>query len=170
MLRNSGDIGLQPDMPVISPAYAPGCGVLNPPNASTGTEWVTGASDGTLALWSQTKKRPTSILRKAHGYPKAGFVPQQTLTAPGLDAATGRNADAATNSGAAVSGPGEEEGPRGPGSVGGDAASWIGAVGVCRGTDLVVRLFFADQMHEMLFLVVLIDWRSPNITCEHCCW
>ena len=112
---------------------------------------MTGASDGTLALWSQTKKRPTSILGKAHGYPKAGFVPQQTSTATGseaaaaadADAAASRSIDAATNGGAAVSGPGEvEEGPVGPGSVGGDAASWIGAVGVCRGTDLVVGLCF----------------------------
>ena len=91
----------------------------------SGTEWVTGASDGTLALWSQTKKRPTSILRKAHGYPT-----------PGLQTSASQVARADTN-GAAGDDPNEEE-PVGPGSVGGDAASWIGAVGVCRGTDLVV--------------------------------
>lgn len=91
----------------------------------SGTEWVTGASDGTLALWSQTKKRPTSILRKAHGYPT-----------PGLQTSASQVAGADAN-GAAGDDPNEQE-PVGPGSVGGDAASWIGSVGVCRGTDLVV--------------------------------
>eukprot|EP00891_Asterochloris_glomerata_P005354 jgi/Astpho2/5354/e_gw1.00075.33.1_t len=43
----------------------------------TGTEWVTGASDGSLAVWSQTKKRPTSVLRRAHAFPAAAAAPQQ---------------------------------------------------------------------------------------------
>ena len=90
---------------------------------------MTGASDGTLALWSQTKKRPTSILRRAHGYPK-----------PGLTSAWDHAAETATLADStAADGNVEEEESVGPGSVGGDAASWIGSVGVCRGTDLVVR-------------------------------
>lgn len=93
---------------------------------------MTGASDGSLAMWSQTKKRPTSVLRRAHGYPH-----------PGLDPATERVTNSLNGLGAVA----EESGldsnaadaePVGPGSVGGDAASWIGAVGVCKGTDLLV--------------------------------
>lgn len=32
----------------------------------TGTQWVSGASDGSLAVWSQMKKRPVSVVRGAH--------------------------------------------------------------------------------------------------------
>lgn len=32
----------------------------------TGTEWVTGSSDGALALWSQLKKKPVAVVRGAH--------------------------------------------------------------------------------------------------------
>lgn len=94
----------------------------------TGTEWVTGASDGSLAMWSQTKKRPTSVLRKAHGYPQPGLAP--------LNGQTDSTADGQEPGKTGTNGLAEDE-PAGPGSVGGDAASWISAVGVCKGTDLV---------------------------------
>ena len=94
-----------------------------------GTEWVTGASDGSLAMWSQTKKRPTSVLRKAHGLPHPGTPPHNGRTADGVTEQELAAEDSSVAEGAA---------PVGPGSVGGDAASWIGAVGVCKGTDLVV--------------------------------
>ncbi|KAK9867799.1 hypothetical protein WJX84_000811 [Apatococcus fuscideae] len=32
----------------------------------TGTDWVTGSSDGTVAFWTQTKKKPVSMVRGAH--------------------------------------------------------------------------------------------------------
>ncbi len=32
----------------------------------TGTEWVSGSSDGGLALWSQLKKKPVHVVRGAH--------------------------------------------------------------------------------------------------------
>jgi len=32
----------------------------------SGTQWVSGASDGSLAVWSQMKKRPVSVVRGAH--------------------------------------------------------------------------------------------------------
>ena len=32
----------------------------------TGTEWVTGSNDGTLALWSQLKKKPAWRVHDAH--------------------------------------------------------------------------------------------------------
>lgn len=98
-----------------------------------GTEWVTGASDGSLAMWSQTKKRPTSVLRKAHGYPHPGLAPHNGHSAHGVN---GQELAAEDSSAAA------EAAPVSPGSVGGDAASWIGAVGVCKGTDLVVSYPF----------------------------
>ena len=99
---------------------------------------MTGASDGSLAMWSQTKKRPTSVLRKAHGYTQPGLTPahEQTTNSDG-----GHEPSAAEPSVAA------EAGLVGPGSVGGDAASWIGAVGVCKGTDLVVSDLIGHRLH-----------------------
>jgi ribosomal RNA-processing protein 9 len=38
----------------------------------TGTEWVSGGNDGSLQLWSQTKKRPIHVVRGAHGSGPAG--------------------------------------------------------------------------------------------------
>lgn len=108
--------------------WAPGRNVV----LSAGTEWVTGASDGTLALWSQTKKRPTSILRRAHGYPIAGLTNPQSQTTGAAS-----NGHAVTDDHSTADG-NEQAELVGPGSVGGDAASWIGSVGVCRGSDLVV--------------------------------
>lgn len=32
-------------------------------------QWVSGASDGSLAVWSQMKKRPVSIIKHAHAAP-----------------------------------------------------------------------------------------------------
>ena len=32
----------------------------------TGTQWLSGGADGSLALWSQMKKRPMSVVRGAH--------------------------------------------------------------------------------------------------------
>ena len=32
-------------------------------------QWVSGASDGSLAVWSQMKKRPVSIIKQAHATP-----------------------------------------------------------------------------------------------------
>ncbi|EFN55906.1 hypothetical protein CHLNCDRAFT_22742 [Chlorella variabilis] len=60
-----------------------------------GGAWATGAADGSLSLWSGTKKKPMFTMRRD----------------------------------------GEEA--EGAGSVGGDAATWVGSVGVCRGSDLL---------------------------------
>ncbi len=38
----------------------------------TGTQWLSGASDGSLAVWSQMKKRPVSVIRGAHRPPTNG--------------------------------------------------------------------------------------------------
>ena len=84
-------------------------------------------------MWSQTKKRPTSVLRKAHGYPQPGLAP--------LNGQTDSTADGQEPGKTGTNGLAEDE-PAGPGSVGGDAASWISAVGVCKGTDLVVSTAF----------------------------
>ncbi|KAL4451525.1 hypothetical protein ABPG75_007187 [Micractinium tetrahymenae] len=68
----------------------------------TGSEWLTGSADGSVSLWSSTKKKPAFTMRGAHADP----------------AADGEEAE-------------------GAGSVGGDAATWVGSVAVCRGSDLV---------------------------------
>ena len=45
----------------------------------TGTEWVTGSSDGALALWSQLKKKPVAVVRNAHDAgPAAGLETADT--------------------------------------------------------------------------------------------
>ncbi len=105
--------------------------------AAAGTEWVTGASDGSLAMWSQTKKRPTSVLRRAHGYPRPGLAPFNSQSAASVHGQVNGQVNGQDPTAEGTNGP-EDDGPVGPGSVGGDAASWIGAVGVCKGTDLVV--------------------------------
>lgn len=76
----------------------------------TGTEWVSGGSDGGVALWSQLKKKPVHVQRAAH-----------------VVASVPSNAE------------GGARGAGGPGSAGGDCASWVSAVACARGTDLVVR-------------------------------
>lgn len=67
----------------------------------TGTEWLSGNYDGSVALWSQLKKKPVHIMRKAHhdvntdkapvgpGCPEAdaaGWV-QSVAVCPGADLA-----------------------------------------------------------------------------------
>lgn len=80
------------------------CNTLECCRYVTGSEWVTGAADGSLSLWASTKKKAVHTARRAHW-------------------------DPAPDGGTAL----------GAGSVGGDAATWVGAVAVCRGSDLVVR-------------------------------
>jgi len=46
----------------------------------TGTEWVTGSNDGTLALWSQLKKKPAWRVHDAHRT-------TSTATTPGVGVA-----------------------------------------------------------------------------------
>ena len=116
---------------------------------------MTGASDGSLAMWSQTKKRPTSVLRKAHGYPHPGLAAINERVTNSL---SGHEGGAAQGSGP-ESDAAEAE-PLGPGSVGGDAASWIGAVGVCKGTDLVVghgTVTAALHALELIAYCVMLD-------------
>ena len=36
---------------------------------ATGTEWLTGSSDGSLALWTQFKKKPVAVIPCAHALP-----------------------------------------------------------------------------------------------------
>ena len=86
-------------------------------------------------MWSQTKKRPMSVLRRAHGYPHPGLAPANERVTKSLNGHAAVAEESGSDSDAA------DAEPVGPGSVGGDAASWIGAVGVCKGTDLVVGCF-----------------------------
>ena len=72
------------------------------------------------------------MLRRAHGYPHPGLSPADERVANSLIGHEAVAAESRVDSTAVAAE------PVGPGSVGGDAASWIGAVGVCKGTDLVV--------------------------------
>lgn len=103
----------------------------------TGTEWVTGSSDGSVAVWSQLKKKPVAVVRGAH---YAG--PSVTAGTPPTAASGGAAADAEAADDAPQEASSREVGgdvAPGPGSIGGDCASWVSAVAVCRGSDLVVR-------------------------------
>lgn len=42
---------------------------------ATSTEWLTGSSDGSLALWTQFKKKPVAVLPHAHALPTADASP-----------------------------------------------------------------------------------------------
>ena len=161
----------------------------------TGTEWVTGSSDGALALWSQLKKKPVAVVRGAHnagptaasadvaaqrstvsmfdescsGGPWAvrstisiaitriistiflawalNFccqrvfnVLQRVLLCVVQDAEEGvGDSTADEDVGNDRDGGANGTAAPGPGSVGGACASWVTAVGVCKGTDLLVR-------------------------------
>lgn len=124
-----------------------------------GTEWVTGASDGSLATWSQTKKRPTSVLRRAHGYPNPGLGPVNGQVANSL------NGQAAAAEESSPSPTAADAEPVGAGSVGGDAAAWIGAVGVCKGTDLVVGPCYSEICGNGHWSEYVSSW---SITCGAC--
>lgn len=79
----------------------------------TGTEWVSGCYDGSVALWSQTKKKPISRSKAAH--------------APG-----------APPSDSAADAPVDGGGGGGAGCPEGATAAWVQSVAVCPGADLVV--------------------------------
>lgn len=90
----------------------------------TGGEWITGSADGSVQFWRSTKKKPVFSARDAHGM-KITF----SSTDNGNTTAGNNNV--------------EEDGDilrkdeqRGAGSVGGAAATWVGSVAVCRGSDI----------------------------------
>ncbi|KAK9811211.1 hypothetical protein WJX73_010914 [Symbiochloris irregularis] len=75
----------------------------------TGTEWLTGSSDGSLALWTQFKKKPVAIIPHAHALPSAdpSTVAADTDGAAGVDARSWiQSVAAAHNSDLAASGAG----------------------------------------------------------------
>lgn len=73
------------------------------------SEWISGCYDGSVALWTQLKKKPVCIERHAHCNVHAAAA-----------------ADAPPP-------------PAGPGSVDADAAGWVQSVAVCPASDIAVR-------------------------------
>jgi len=113
----------------------------------SGTEWVSGGADGTVALWSQTKKRPVHVVRGAHGPAAPG--PETAVAVPGggaagearygdpayaraLDAAAGRGGGRGGGGGGGRSG----GGGGGWADVGSEARRWVQSVAAARGSDL----------------------------------
>jgi len=93
----------------------------------TGTEWLSGANDGSLQVWSQLKKKPVAMVRGAHG--GGGGGGQQ-------DAAAGEEGAAVAAAAAAASV--QQPPSSGSWAVAGSAAlGWVQSVAVCRGSDLV---------------------------------
>lgn len=94
------------------------CAFLN----GGGSEWVTGAADGSLQLWTATKKKAGFTFRGAHS--KVGNS--------GGGGTTHGAADADTT--APTIPPAE---CWGAGGVESDVSAWVSAVTVCRGSDLI---------------------------------
>lgn len=96
----------------------------------TGGEWITGSADGSVQFWRSTKKKPVFSARDAHGIKSN---PRSTIN-NGTN-----NINASTGNGNVE---GEEDilemkEQRGAGTIGGAAATWVGSVAVCRGSDVV---------------------------------
>lgn len=92
-----------------------------------------------MALWSHVRKKPVHVVRGAHGAYRSTLDQQAA-------AASARGGDAEEETGAggtarnaegheAAPGEASSSGSAG-GAVGGAAAGWVGAVAVCRGSDL----------------------------------
>jgi ribosomal RNA-processing protein 9 len=96
-------------------------------------EWVTGATDGSLARWAATKKKPAGVWHAAHG---------EAPAAPPADAESGAARKAGGwglgggAGGAAVAAARAAAGAPPPPGLGA-AAGWVGAVAAARGSDLV---------------------------------
>lgn len=98
------------------------------------------------------------MLRRAHGFPHPGLAPANERVTNSL-----HGHGAVAEASVAESNAADAE-PVGPGSVGGDAASWIGAVGVCKGTDLVVG-YVADTAALCLVDCLLHHFTSRTMRC-----
>lgn len=94
----------------------------------TGGEWITGSADGSVQFWRTTKKKPVFSARDAHGISQSSPTARNTTTST----AYGNG----SVEGQAIEEEVEEE-QRGAGTIGGAAATWVGSVAVCRGSDLV---------------------------------
>jgi ribosomal RNA-processing protein 9 len=96
------------------------CAFLN----GGGSEWVTGAADGSLQLWTATKKKAGFTFREAHSKGNSGGSITTNVT---VDVDTATIAPTATI-------PTE---CWGAGGVESDVSAWVSAVTVCKGSDLI---------------------------------
>lgn len=107
---------------------------------------MSGSVGGTLELWSSMKKKPVQRLLNAHSFHNA--LQSSGTEQIGKKSCTKRQENEPNNTGAEAldispSEKGNAAGPQlGAGCVCGDAVGWIGSVGSCRGSDLVVSVFF----------------------------
>lgn len=102
----------------------------------TGTEWLSGADDGSLQVWTQMKKKPVSIYRNAHscwpGKAEAAAGDAATAAAGGAPAPPAQGSWSTANS---------------------EAVGWVQSVAVARGSDLAasgagdgaIRLWAVEQ-------------------------
>jgi ribosomal RNA-processing protein 9 len=84
----------------------------------TGGEWITGSADGSVQFWRSTKKKPVFSARDAHGI-------------------NSKPSNGNRNNDEEVEVEVESHQERGAGTIGGAAATWVGSVAVCRGSDVV---------------------------------
>jgi len=100
------------------------CAFLN----GGGSEWVTGAADGSLQLWTATKKKAGFTFREAHSKGNSGGGGGSITNNDTIDVDTATISPTATI-------PTSE--CWGAGGVESDVSAWVSAVTVCRGSDLI---------------------------------
>ncbi|CAM6092181.1 unnamed protein product [Calypogeia fissa] len=122
-------------------------------------EFVSGSDDGSLAVWNTIRKKPVHLVKNAHG----------ALSPPEISEDSSEDEKSEEDLGPDTVGNGHANGngnidkmPSLPGNLasgpGGAAESWIGAVAVCRGSDLVasgagdgmVRLWALEDTNRSL--------------------
>ena len=85
-----------------------------------GGEWVTGSNDGSVSLWSSSKKKPIWTARQAHS---------EEFQTDDEDNEVEENFNSHESNAIRKR--------KGAGSIGGDTSSWVTSVAVCSGTDIV---------------------------------
>jgi ribosomal RNA-processing protein 9 len=106
---------------------SPGGGQLESVAFTSADTWITGADDGTVALWSTTKKRSVMEWKNVHGFGEEMTGPK-FATEDEVDAAVESRLDAQAACGM-------PETPDPPSSVG-LCGRWVNAVAVSKGGDL----------------------------------
>ena len=123
-----------------------------------GGEWVTGSADGSVSLWNSMKKKPIWTAKNAHsddsmkslsrsesseramnGTLSVADIHSEPLAenGPTKKSHVEIDADDGDDCRKAVDVDVVDEDAEGAGSVGGDVASWVTSIAVCRGTDTI---------------------------------
>lgn len=127
-----------------------------------------------MALWSHVRKKPVHVVRGAHGAYRP-TLDQHAAAAAAATAVPDMDGDAQHPGGRdSAAGEPSSSGSAAPAGVGGAVAGWVGAVAVCRGSDLAasgagdgaVRLWgLADGNKRLRPLHTLPTVSTPSGAC-----